>query len=90
MFMRGLNCFKRHKLFKPHILGGTKPIIDMNNLHNGLMTRKEVAKELRVSTTTVRRWTEEGVLKCIKVKGSIRYHKDEIEKLLTPKESSNG
>ena len=55
-----------------------------------LLTRKEVAEKLKVSSPTLKRWRDTGILKGIKIGGSIRYYQEDVEKLLTPKPQQNG
>jgi len=57
----------------------------MNNLQieSNLLTRKEVCKILRVSYPTLKRWADSGVISSIKIGGTVRYEKAEIQRLLT-------
>lgn len=49
---------------------------------NELLTRKEVAKILRVSYPTIHRWEESKILKSIKIGGVKRYKLSDIQNLL--------
>ena len=62
----------------------------MENTKSNLLTRREVAAKLRVSPRTLKRWRDSGIVKCIKIGNTIRYKQDEIENLLTSKDSTNG
>ena len=55
-----------------------------------LLTRKEVAEKLKVSSPTLKRWRDTGILKGIKIGGSIRYYQSDVENLLNPKPQQNG
>jgi excisionase family DNA binding protein len=51
-----------------------------------LMTRKEVAEALRVSTRAVNKWAREGILRPVRLPGrkhNLGYRRDDIEKLVT-------
>lgn len=52
-------------------------IVDVSN-EPQLYTLKEVANILRVSSGTIRRWSESGKLPYLKIEGSIRYRRDDI------------
>jgi len=47
-----------------------------------LMTAKEVMEWLKISESTLRRWTKEGILPYIKVQKKILYVKEDILKVL--------
>ena len=48
----------------------------------GLLTRKEAAKELGVSLTTLHRYNKSGVLRARFIGGIVRYTLDDIRKCL--------
>jgi len=49
-------------------------------IHEPLMTINEVARFLKVTTTTIRRWTDSGLLKCYRIgkKKERRFDKNEV------------
>lgn len=47
-----------------------------------LMTSREVMEWLKISESTLRRWTKEGILPHIKVQKKILYVKEDILKVL--------
>jgi len=59
-------------------------------IENELLTVQEVAEQLRVDVTTVRRWIKGGVLKGVKLpgspgqKGNYRIHRSEVDAVLNP------
>jgi len=64
-------------------LVGTKKQLSLDNLPD-LMTIREVANLLRVSTLTVKRWGKKGKLPAIRInsRGDRRYRKQVILRLL--------
>jgi excisionase family DNA binding protein len=57
--------------------------VDLNNLPD-LLTVREVADLLRVSTLTIKRWGKRGKLPAIRInsRGDRRYKKDQVQYLL--------
>jgi excisionase family DNA binding protein len=58
-----------------------------------LLTADEVAQALRVTTTTVYRWAQEGRIGQIRIGSTIRFLKDDVEQLFhtddeTPEQAS--
>jgi len=47
-----------------------------------MITRQEVAKNLGISTRTVRRWEQKGWLSSFKIGNIVRYRKTEVDKLV--------
>jgi len=47
-----------------------------------MYTVKEIAKELRVTERTVRRWVHDGKLKALKVQGILRVEPQEYQRFL--------
>jgi len=47
-----------------------------------LLTTKDVANILQVSTTTVLRWTDEGLIPAIKVCYTVRFREEDIERFI--------
>jgi excisionase family DNA binding protein len=48
-----------------------------------IMTREEVAQHLQVSTRTIHRWEQQGMLPCIVFSGTlVRYKEKDVEKLV--------
>ena len=60
-----------------------KPVISLNNLPD-LLTVREVAKILRVSPLTIKRWGKRGKLPAIRInsRGDRRYKKEAVMWLL--------
>ena len=52
--------------------------------NNPIITRKEAAKMLSISLTTLKSWTDLGFLKSYKLGGRIYYKENEILESLTP------
>ena len=55
-----------------------------NNNQNGLLTIKEVSELLHVHTNTLRRWTEQGILKTYRIgpRGDRRFRAEDVAVLL--------
>lgn len=56
----------------------------MNDIDNrGFLTAKQVARRFQVSERTIRRWTDDGKLRCIKIgsgtRFTIRYREKDLE-----------
>ncbi len=51
-------------------------------MENEWLTPKEVSKYLKVSLSTVYRWTEDGILKRYKVGRTTRYKKSEVDQVV--------
>ncbi|MFA5146957.1 MAG: helix-turn-helix domain-containing protein [Candidatus Omnitrophota bacterium] len=53
-------------------------------MHEPLMTINDVAQFLKVTTTTVRRWTDTGLLKCYRIgkRNERRFDKKDVMKYL--------
>jgi len=47
-----------------------------------MWTIKEIAKELKVTERSVRRWIKEGKLKALKIQGIIRVEPEEYQRFL--------
>lgn len=47
-----------------------------------LLTKSEVADLFRVHPSTIDRWRTEGRLRAIKVKGAVRFHQSEVDRLM--------
>lgn len=47
-----------------------------------MVTRTEVAKNLGISTRTVRRWEQKGWLRSFKIGNIVRYKKVDVDKLV--------
>lgn len=46
-----------------------------------MLSIKEVAKELNVSTRTIHRYIKNGIIKVVKIDKLIRIHPDELKRL---------
>jgi len=46
-----------------------------------VLTAAQVAEALAVTTSTVYRWAEDGVLPAFRVGGAVRFRRDDIERL---------
>lgn len=62
----------------------------MNRELEDLLSIKQAAKILNVSTQTLRRWDNQGVLKAVRIGnrkgvGDRRYHKEDIKKFIKSK-----
>ena len=55
-----------------------------NNNQTGLLTIKEVSELLHVHTNTLRRWTEQGILKTYRIgpRGDRRFRAEDVAVLL--------
>ncbi|WP_050899193.1 helix-turn-helix domain-containing protein [Marinitoga piezophila] len=51
-------------------------------LEDEFLTKKEVAKLLKVSEVTIYRWSKQGILKPIKIGKKVLFKRADIEKLL--------
>lgn len=51
-----------------------------------LLTPAEVATRLRVSRASVSRWAKDGVLKPIRIGGTLRFRRADVDALLVPGE----
>ena len=60
-----------------------------NNNQNGLLTIKEVSELLHVHTNTLRRWTEQGILKTYRIgpRGDRRFRAEDVAVLLLSNET---
>ena len=61
----------------------------MQNNKYKLLTRKELANFLGLSTRTISRFIEQGDLRCVKLGHQIRFRESDIEEFLTLNELSN-
>lgn len=58
-----------------------KNVMKMSH-HDALLTTREAAERIGVSTATVKRWTDQGELRCERTPGGHRkFHPDEVERL---------
>ena len=74
------------ELVKLILKGFTKeilPVIQTTDKEPELLTRKEIAKLLRVSLPTLHDWTKRGVVKAYRIEGKVYYKRSEIEESLT-------
>lgn len=46
-----------------------------------LYTLKEVAQELKLSLSTIKHWRMKGLIKVVKINGSIRVSEEELKRL---------
>lgn len=51
-------------------------------MEHDLLTAKEVARRFRVSIATPYRWAREGELEVVRVGGTIRFRREDIDRLL--------
>jgi len=60
--------------------------------NNRMMTTSGVAKLLHIHINTVRRWSDEGIIKHYRIgpRGDRRFLRDEVMKVLTDQQSYNG
>lgn len=66
----------------------------MNEVLEELLTIKQAAKILNVSTQTLRRWDKQGILKAVRVGrrkgvGDRRYRKKDIEEYISQNKKDN-
>jgi DNA (cytosine-5)-methyltransferase 1 len=66
----------------------------MNDVLEELLTIKQAAKILNVSTQTLRRWDKQGILKAVRVGrrkgvGDRRYRKKDIEEYISQNKKDN-
>ena len=74
------------ELVKLILKGFTKeilPVIQTTSKETELLTRKEIAKLLRVSLPTLHDWTKRGIIKGYRIEGKVYYKRSEIEESLT-------
>jgi len=71
------------ELFLKTITEEILPVIQTTSKETELLTRKEVAKLLRVSLPTLHDWTKRGVIKAYRIEGKVYYKRSEIEESLT-------
>jgi excisionase family DNA binding protein len=66
---------------------GKDMVIDYNNM-GGMLTVSEVSEMLHVHPNTVRRWSDQGVLKAYRIgpRGDRRYRAKDVSMLLTGEE----
>jgi excisionase family DNA binding protein len=57
----------------------------MNNSINGMLTINEVAQLLNVHINTVRRWSNQGVLKAYRIgsRGDRRFRQEDVARFVT-------
>jgi excisionase family DNA binding protein len=60
---------------------GPKPERQTHYLALDLYTTREVAEMFRVSSMTVYRWRDKGLLPCIKIGGTVRYRASDVKRL---------
>ena len=58
--------------------------IEVKGFHVGnLITAQELAAELSLRPGTVKRWTQEGIIPCLRLSGKVvRYDRGEVEQAL--------
>ncbi|MHC4538307.1 MAG: helix-turn-helix domain-containing protein [Planctomycetota bacterium] len=53
---------------------------------SGLITAEQLAEELSLRPGTVKRWTQEGIIPCLRLSGKVvRYDPDEVAQSLKKK-----
>jgi excisionase family DNA binding protein len=57
-------------------------------IHDELMTAKEIAPLFKVDPMTVHQWGHRGILKRVKIGGTVRYRKSEVDQLFATKASN--
>lgn len=55
-----------------------------------LLTTSEVANEFRVNRGTIARWFRNGQLPGVQVGKTLRFHRSDVERILTPKTNAAG
>ena len=53
-----------------------------------LLTVRQTMDLLRVARSTIYRWEQSGVLVPVRIGGIVRYRRDDLERLLTPKDAA--
>lgn len=53
-----------------------------------LLTAAEVAERARVSVRTVWRWKEDGTLPAVQIGNVVRFRREDVDALLSPKRAS--
>jgi excisionase family DNA binding protein len=57
---------------------------------NGLVTAEQLAGELSLKPGTIKRWTQEGIIPCLRLSGKVvRYDLAEVEKALKKRAKEN-
>ncbi len=54
----------------------------MSIVSDELLTAKEVAEYLKVTRNTVARWTDNGVLHPVRIQGTVRYRRKDLDELI--------
>ena len=61
----------------------------MNEKKPDILTRKQIAEEFQVSTTTIREWERRGIVMGIRINSRlIRYRREDINKILQTAQSA--
>lgn len=61
----------------------------MNELNNELLTRSEVADKFKVSKQVIARWEKQGIIKRVKIGGTVRFSNNDLNELITFKTTNN-
>lgn len=61
----------------------------MKELNNELLTRSEVAQKFKVSKQVIAQWEKQGLIKRIKIGGTVRFSHCDLIELITLKTTNN-
>lgn len=61
----------------------------MIELNIELLTRSEVAEKFKVSKQVIARWEKQGLLKRVKIGGTVRFTSNDLTELITLKTTNN-
>jgi predicted site-specific integrase-resolvase len=59
------------------------------NIQSNLLSQKKTADYFGVTVKTLISWRKAGIIKAIKINGLIRYHPDEIDRVLRENREQN-
>jgi len=59
------------------------------NLHSNLLSQKKTADFFGVTVRTLIEWRKAGIIKAIKINDLVRYHPDEIKRVLRENREQN-
>jgi excisionase family DNA binding protein len=61
----------------------------MTEINIELLTRSEVAEKFKVSKQVIARWEKQGIIKRVKIGGTVRFNTYDLTELITLKTINN-